>query len=128
MHVYEYMQTDEEKCMKPLETEINLLHSQLCAGLADPKRILILYELSEGRHNVTDLAETLSMPQPTVSRHLKMLRERDLVEHVREGTSVYYSVADDRVIEALDLLREVLADQLRDQADLARTVNRNISK
>jgi ArsR family transcriptional regulator len=121
------MQIGEEKRMKPLETEINLLHSQLCAGLADPKRILILYELSEGSHNVTELAEILAMPQPTVSRHLKQLRERDLVDHVREGTSVVYSVADERVIQALDLLREVLADQLQDQADLAKTVSKSLS-
>jgi ArsR family transcriptional regulator len=121
------MQLDEEKRMKPLETEINLLHSQLCAGLADPKRILILYELSEGSHNVTELAERLSMPQPTVSRHLKLLRERDLVENLRKGTSVYYSIADERVIQALDLLRAVLADQLQDHADLAKTVSQSLS-
>ena len=114
--------------MKPLETEINLLHSQLCAGLADPKRILILYELADQPHNVTGLAETLAMPQPTVSRHLKMLRERNLVDHEREGTSVNYSISDDRVIQALDLLREVLADQLQDQADLAKSVNQTISE
>lgn len=114
--------------MKPLESEINLLHSQLCAGLADPKRILILYELADQPRNVTDLAETLSMPQPTVSRHLKMLRERNLVDHKREGTSVFYSISDERIIQALDLLRGVLADQLQDQADLAKTVNRTISE
>jgi DNA-binding transcriptional ArsR family regulator len=112
--------------MKPPEHEINLLHSQLCAGLADPKRILILYVLAESHHNVTELAALLEMPQPTVSRHLKMLRERNLVDHSRDGTSVYYSISDTRVIQALDLLRAVLADQLQDQADLAKSVNRSL--
>jgi DNA-binding transcriptional ArsR family regulator len=110
-----------------LEQEINELHSRLCAGLADPKRILILYALSEKSLNVSELTETLALPQPTVSRHLKMLRERGLVVSQREGQSVYYDIADRRVIEALDLLRTVLADMLLSQANLARSFNQTIA-
>jgi DNA-binding transcriptional ArsR family regulator len=105
--------------MASLENEVYLLHSQLCAGLADPKRILILYALNERSMNVSELAEALNLPQPTASRHLKLLRERGLVTADRKGTSVYYAVTDMRVIKALDLLRAVLADQLQSQADLA---------
>lgn len=110
--------------MADLQSEVYLLHSRLCAGLADPKRILILYALSERSLNVSQLAETLDLPQPTTSRHLKMLRERGLVVSERKGTSVYYAVADERIIRALDLLRAVLADQLQSQADLADSVGR----
>ncbi|MGB9775024.1 MAG: ArsR/SmtB family transcription factor [Anaerolineae bacterium] len=95
-----------------LRREITLLHAQVCQGLADPKRILLLYALAEGPRRVTDLAETLELPQPTVSHHLKILRERGLVTAEQEGTAVYYALADERVIQALDLLREVLRDQL----------------
>jgi ArsR family transcriptional regulator len=108
-----------------LEHEINELHSSLCAGLADPKRILILYALSEKSLNVSELTETLGLPQPTVSRHLKMLRERGLVLARREGQSVYYDIADQRVIQALNILRSVLADMLRNQATLARSFIKN---
>lgn len=95
-----------------LQQEIALLHAQVCQGLADPKRILLLYALAEGPRRVTDLAETLGLPQPTVSHHLKILRERGLVTAEQEGTAVYYALADGRVIQALDLLRDVLRDQL----------------
>lgn len=108
-----------------LEHEINELHSSLCAGLADPKRILILYALSEKSRNVSELTETLGLPQPTVSRHLKMLRDRGMVLARRDGQSVYYDIADQRVIEALDILRAVLADMLRSQATLANSLNAN---
>jgi len=101
-----------------LEQEINLLHSQICQALADPKRISLLYAIDEGPQRVTDLAEALDMPQPTTSHHLKILREQGLVLTDREGTAIYYSLADRRVIEALDLLRLVLADLLSQQADL----------
>ncbi len=104
--------------MSSLEHEVNQLHSEICAGLADPKRILILYALAEGAKNVTELAEFLGLPQPTASRHLKLLRERGLVTSQRDGTSVYYSIADGRIIQALDTLRAVLADRLQNQAGL----------
>jgi len=44
----------------------------------------------------------------------------------REGQSVNYSLADDRIIEAMDLLRAVLASRLQDQGDLAESVNQNL--
>jgi len=102
----------------PLELEVNLLHAQVCQGLADPKRILLLYALSEGPQRVTDLAEKINVPQPTASHHLKILRDRGLATAEREGSAVYYSLVDRRVIEALDLLRMMLADSLTQQADL----------
>jgi ArsR family transcriptional regulator len=104
------------------ELEIHQLHSQLCAGLADPNRILLLYALSEEDLNVTGLSRVLSLPQPKVSRHLKMLRERGLVVGQRKGQSVYYKVADTRIIDALDLLRAVLADLLANQVSLAQSI------
>ena len=91
-----------------LEQEIIELHSGICSALADPKRIMILYTLVEGPRNVTELSEELGLPQPTTSRHLKVLRERDMVNTERAGASVIYTLADNKLIEALDLLRDVL--------------------
>jgi DNA-binding transcriptional ArsR family regulator len=91
-----------------LEQEIIELHSGICSALADPKRIMILYTLADGPRNVTELSEELGLPQPTTSRHLKVLRERDLVNTERSGTSVIYTLADPKLLRALDLLRDVL--------------------
>ncbi len=113
---------------KTLRDEINILHAQVCSGLADPNRILILYELDKGPHNVSDLAATLEIPQPTVSRHLKILRERNMVTSERDGQSVFYSLTDKRVIQALDLLRGMLADSLESQINLARSASESIRK
>lgn len=102
----------------PLETEVLQLHAEICAGLADPSRIMILYALSDGSHNVTEICNTLGMPQPTVSRHLKILRERRMVTAERQGTVIQYSLGDKRLVEALDLLRAVLRDGLSKRAEL----------
>lgn len=101
-----------------LQQEINQLHAEICQGLADPTRIFLLYTLDEGPQRVTDIAEALGLPQSTVSHHLKVLRERGLVTAEREGTAAYYSLVDRRVIEALDILRRVLADRLARRAEL----------
>jgi ArsR family transcriptional regulator len=107
--------------MEPeLQREIRLLHAEICQALADSKRIALLYTLDKGPQCVTDLAEALGVPQPTVSYHLKILRERGLVMARPDGATVYYSLADGRIIEALDLLRAMLADLLAQQADLIR--------
>lgn len=102
-----------------LRAEVNLLHANLCQALADPTRILILYALRSGPKHVTELAETLEAPQSTVSRHLKVLRDRSLVHAERAGAQVQYSLADERVIEALDTLRAVLMASLAKRAELA---------
>ena len=101
-----------------LESEVTQLHAEICAGLADPNRILILYELSQSPRNVTELSTNLKMPQPLVSRHLKILRERRMVIPTRKGTVIQYSLADDRLIQALDLLRAVMRDGLTKRAEL----------
>ncbi|MGC8872891.1 MAG: ArsR/SmtB family transcription factor [Chloroflexia bacterium] len=105
-----------------LEQEIELLHAHICEGLGDPKRVTILYLLASGPSNVADLTAALGISQPTVSHHLKVLRDRGLVVARREGTSVYYSLADRRIIQALDLLREMLADLLLQRAELLESV------
>lgn len=97
---------------RQLLKEINQLHAQICGGLADPKRIAILYALASKPISVSELAGSLEMPQATVSRNLKILRERGLVIARRQGPNIYYSLGDKRIIRALDLLREVLADDL----------------
>jgi len=103
---------------KTLETEVNQLHAEICAGLADPNRIMILYTLSQSPRNVTELCNELDMSQPLVSRHLKVLRERGMVTTRRNGTVVVYSLGDKRLVQALDLLRAAMRDMLAKRAEL----------
>jgi ArsR family transcriptional regulator len=113
--------------VKPSFTqEISQLHAEICSGLADPSRILILYALHEKPSNVSDLAQGVEISQPASSRHLNILRDRGLVNAQREGKSMIYTLSDERVIKALDLLRAVLADRLKNQAILANTVYENV--
>jgi len=114
-----------------LEDEITLLHERICSALGDTKRILILYLLAESARYVNEIVEILKIPQSTVSRHLRILRERNLVNANRQGTSVEYSISDARIIGALDILRSILATQIQSEAAItesALSINRIINR
>ncbi|MBK8021156.1 MAG: winged helix-turn-helix transcriptional regulator [Chloroflexi bacterium] len=102
-----------------LSSEIYLLHDQICDALGNPCRVLILYTLRDHPRFVTDIADELAVPQSSVSRHLKVLRDRGLVYSRRKGAAVYYALGDPRVLQALDLLRGVMTDHLYQQLQLA---------
>jgi ArsR family transcriptional regulator len=98
--------------------EVTRLHADFCSALADTRRLLLIYTLAEGPKNVSELTEELGVSQPSVSRHMKTLRERGLVIAHRRGNNVVYQVADERLIQALDLLRAVMRDQWTRRAEL----------
>jgi ArsR family transcriptional regulator len=106
-----------------LTQEITTLHADMCSALADASRILMLYALSEKALNVTDLAHQIGISQPAASRHLKVLRERGLVRAQRQGATVEYNLEDQRLVQALDLLRQVMRDRISYRASLIETEN-----
>jgi ArsR family transcriptional regulator len=97
---------------KPQANELQVLHAEICSAMADPTRIAILYELAEGPRCVNEIVSTLGVNQTTASRHLRFLRDRGMVSAERSGQNVIYTLTDMRVIQALDLMRAVLADVL----------------
>ncbi|MCA9985921.1 MAG: winged helix-turn-helix transcriptional regulator [Anaerolineales bacterium] len=102
---------------EPTLAELNLLHANVCEALGDTKRIMILYALHDRPRNVSTLANDLDTPQPTISRHLRVLRQRSLVAAERDGASVIYRLSDPRIIAILDEMRLVLRDALARQRD-----------
>jgi ArsR family transcriptional regulator len=101
-----------------LVQEITQLHADFCSALADSTRLILLYALAENPRNVTELTEELGLPQPTVSRHLKILRDRGLVTATRQGMSVQYALGDHRIVDALDILRAIMRDRIQYRASL----------
>ena len=102
----------------PQIEELELLHANICQALGDPKRIQILYALHGEPRSVSALADDLGMPQPTVSRHLQVLRQRSLVLTERDGQTVVYSLADPRIIEVLNTMRRIMRDTLDRQTNV----------
>ena len=100
------------------------LHAEFCKTLADANRLLIINELSKGELSVGELTERLGLKQSNVSKHLAIMRERGLVRTRREGASIYYAMSDSRISEAIGLLREIHAEQMEKQGNLAQLIAR----
>jgi len=76
-------------------------------ALADPKRLCVLESLAAGEVSVGDLATRVSCQVPNMSQHLAVLRTAGLVSARRDGNTVYYRLADPRVLEACQLLQAI---------------------
>lgn len=92
-----------------LRAELAELTASLCKALNDPKRLLLLYALADGPRSVTELTGTLGASQTNVSQHLAVLRDRGVVDTERQGSSVIYSLRYPELLEAVEMLRGVLA-------------------
>jgi ArsR family transcriptional regulator len=101
-----------------IDPTILKLHAGVCKTMAHPIRLAILNELRDGERAVGDLAEAIECPQPTVSQHLAVLRNAGLVKTRRQASEVHYRVAYPKMIQACDLLREVLFEHLRAQEEI----------
>ena len=104
--------------------EIHNLHARLCKAIADPKRLLIINELRNGPLTVGDLAEALEVGQSNCSQHLAILRERGVVEADRQGPHVLYSLRSQKVVDAIDLLREFMAEELGTRSRLGKAASK----
>ncbi len=84
----------------------------LAKSLSDGNRLRILLLISGGRKSVSAIVEALDLSQPLVSHHLKELKRSLMVKVEREGPFVYYELADERILKALQILSDVAADLL----------------
>jgi DNA-binding transcriptional ArsR family regulator len=76
-------------------------------ALADPKRLCVLETLAVGERSVSELSRDVGCQVPNMSQHLAVLRSAGLVETRRVGTTIYYRLADPRVIEAYTLIQSI---------------------
>lgn len=109
--------------MKVRNMEIFEIHATYCSVLANPKRLAILACLDKKEMSVGELAEAIDSPMSTVSRHLTLLKGKHLVKLRKEGTTVFYSPADTRIIEACGVIRAVLIDSMKKRGLIAQGID-----
>ena len=79
----------------------------IARALADPKRLCVVERLAGGERSVSDLSRHIGCQVPNMSQHLSVLRSAGLVLSRRDGSTVFYRLADARVLEAYRLLQQV---------------------
>jgi DNA-binding transcriptional ArsR family regulator len=91
--------------------QIYELHADICKTLANPKRIEIINLLRSGEKSVAWLLKKTGLLKANLSQHLSVMRQRGIVKHRKEGLTVYYRIANQKIVKACDLMREVLFEQ-----------------
>ena len=81
--------------------------ASIARALADPKRLCVLESLAGGELSVSDLSTKVGCQVPNMSQHLAVLRSAGLVQSRRDGSTVFYRLADVRVLEAYRLIQSL---------------------
>lgn len=98
------------------KNRLDRFRAKVFYALSDPIRLKIIEYLREGEKCVCEIIPYLKMPQPVVSRHLKILKDCGLVKDRRDGTRRFYSVTDKRVFSIIDAVSPEVAESLSGHA------------
>ena len=94
---------------------------QLLAALADPVRLAIVRELAASNEVCAcDFTTCCDVRQPTVSHHLKVLKEAGIVDSEREGSFIYYRLQPSAATRLAAIAREILPGNVIPLAEVAR--------
>jgi len=105
---------------KEFDMTIYNLQAEISKTLAHPLRIALLHTLKDGEKTVNELVEILNASQSNISQHLALMRQRQMVKTRKNGSSVYYRVANPKISQACDIMREVLMEQLNQKHEIAK--------
>ncbi len=97
---------------------VHEVKANLFRVLGHPARVRILELLRDGERSVGTLQGELGLDSGGTSQHLAALRRIGLVESRREGTSVYYRIADERVFDLLEAGRAIITRRLAEQQSI----------
>lgn len=95
-----------------MDADFYCLHSELCKTLANDKRQMILGALRDEELSVTQLIERTGIAQANISQHLSLMRTHGVVNVRREGTRAFYSISNPKLIQAFDLITEVMQESM----------------
>ncbi len=101
--------TDKDDSASTSEEMASLMkQADLCQSLTHPFRLKILRMLGEGRKNVSEIMEVTDKPQPFISQHLRVLREKKVVLTERDGNEVFYTLSDPKIVKICELVAELI--------------------
>ena len=88
------------------------LHANVCGIFSSPRRLKILDTLRDKELTVTEILDSMSISKTNLSQHLTLMKDRGILDSRRDGQHIYYSVTSKKVIQAYDLMSEVLRELL----------------
>ncbi|GJM81473.1 MAG: metalloregulator ArsR/SmtB family transcription factor [Paenibacillus sp.] len=107
-----------------MDANLQQFKAEFFKALAHPMRIRILEVLSEGERNVNELQAILGSEGSAVSQQLAVLRAKNLVNTVKEGTTVVYSLRDPLLKDLLAVARQIFDNHLVESISLLQGIRK----
>jgi ArsR family transcriptional regulator len=107
-----------------MNDQIYQYHAEMCQVFSHPKRLEVINVLRDGEMTVSELAQKLGLTIGNLSQHLSMMKERHILLTRKEGNMVYYRILNPKLIRCFDMMREMLFDQIKQDAALIETRTR----
>jgi len=102
--------------------ELYEIHADICKVFSNPTRLEILDLLRKGEMSVTELIEKAKLSQANISQHLSIMKAKGIVASSRDGKNIYYKLTNPKIIKAFDIIREVLAERLRENGKIVKNL------
>ncbi|MGB9628001.1 MAG: ArsR/SmtB family transcription factor [Thermodesulfobacteriota bacterium] len=100
------------------------LHADVCKVFSNAKRLEILNTLRDREMTASELIEKIGLSKANLSQHMSILKSKGVVLTKREGINIYYRISNPKIIQACDLMREVLLEQLQEKGKMVASLRR----
>jgi ArsR family transcriptional regulator, virulence genes transcriptional regulator len=87
------------------------IQAELCKCMSSAVRIEIVHVLRDGPQRVSEIARNTGHTPAIISRHLQVLRNGGIVIANRHAQDIIYQIANPKIVEICDLMREVLVEE-----------------
>jgi DNA-binding transcriptional ArsR family regulator len=102
------------------QAEVYARHAEMCKVFSHPLRLQILNTLRDKEMSVSDMADRLGVAIGNLSQHLNMMKHRRVLGTRKDGNIVYYRLANPKILDAFDLIREILFEQMQREGTIVR--------
>jgi len=95
--------------------EIYELQADVCKIFSNAKRMEIISMLKDREMSAGELLEKIVLSKANLSQHMAVLKAKGVILTRREGVNIYYRIANPKIIQACNLMREVLMEQIQEK-------------
>lgn len=102
------------------------LQANICKIFANAKRLEIIKLLKEKEMSNNELMQKTGLSKANISQHMNVLKSKGVILTRREGVVLYCRIANPKIVQACDLMREVLIEQLQEKGNIVSTLKKQM--
>ena len=109
------------------DKSVSDLRIKILSALSDPTRLELLEYLSEGERCVCEILPAFQRSQSTISKHLNILYEADILERKIDGKRTLYRIKDPQVFDLIRLVDTLALQQISELAEAGRILEKSLN-